>query len=220
MWLHQFLMNNNLLREVCSAVIQNPDLSKKILVDGMGERITDPLNFDAKISRGIIAPFFIKYFKAINKAVFDKVLFDQMFDELIEIIHRPFSAYSSVSPLLNLDVEADSFQIDLEIKIRKLTTDELEGWINPFSDLSDRLISAEQLSYICCCIEINSAYKSLTDIDILQKRSLPFQLVNLLNLIFENNIYILLNEESFIKPYEPYSTGKSISNVNVLYNPL
>ena len=198
MWLHQFFMNNNLLREVCSAVIQNPDLSKNILVDGMGERITDPLNFDVKISRDIIAPFFLEYFNSINKPVFDQELFNQMFDELTEIIHRSFSTYISISPLLNLDISADSYQIDSEIKIRKLTTEEMEEWINPFSNLSDRLISTGQLSCIYCCIEINSIYQSLNGLDILGKRGLPTQLVNLLNLVFENNIYILLNEEYHI----------------------
>ena len=219
MWLHQFLMNNNLFREVCSTVIQNPDLSKKILIDGMGVPMTDPLYFDGKISHDIIAPFLIKYFKVINNSFFNQALFNQMFYELMEIIHRSSSTYISISPLLNLDIDAGSYQIDPEIRIRKLTTDELEEWINTFSDLSDRSISAEQLPYTYCCIEINCAYKSLIDIDILQKRSLPFQFVNLLNLVFENNIYILLNEETYISPQEPYSTGKSISNPNILYNP-
>jgi hypothetical protein len=191
------------------------------LVDAAGRCTSDiaakPIYW---IFRNLITPFFADYFSTIKTIAFDSKIVNSTIDILIDKLQTPKTSFISVSPLINLDLTMDILIVAPGVSLRKLSTNELEKWINSSCNLISPPFSNMDIVDLQCAAEISKEGQS----DILQLREILKKLIDILRLLTDRNIYISFTEEYSQESSRPLlgqfsqSWGPSLRSSRLLKN--
>ena len=130
-------------------VRKDPRLRGVLLTNSGGTPITNAEIEVWWIENHLAVPFLHAYVDKAGGFQFDEGIFDELFDDLRRDIESLDITVTELSPLMNVEIESDQIQVDHNIQVRRLSTDELEGWLNPvdagFPFTSSRLTFHELL---------------------------------------------------------------------------
>ena len=143
-------------RQVMDAIRKNPVLAATILVDAAGNPIVEEKSQEWWASNELARSFLTAYFSGIGRPAYDESTFDPMFQHLVIDLQSPTIAVTELSPLLNAKLDCERINVAPGLAIRKLSTDELEHWLNqymenPFVRMHE--LSARDLYCLDCAIE-------------------------------------------------------------------
>ncbi len=179
------------LNEIVRIVENDAALAAAFLVDDTGLPLANSVVGRTWISGSLTNPFLLQYFDIKRDFVFDPEIVDALADQLPKSIHPP--TLSLVCPLLNATLEAETVQITPFMKLRKLTTDELEDWLNffPYPTIINLPLAPEEIVRLECAVEITGVAPTgaSSEGEALRK------LVNILRLLTGANIYIPFKQE-------------------------
>jgi hypothetical protein len=101
-----------------------------ILVDAGGRPI-EPGNMQRWwIENMLAAPFVHRYLDRTQRVEYDEEVFSIVFGEFQRDIESPNITVTELSPLMNVDIEFDQIETEPGIRLRQLSVEELEKWLN------------------------------------------------------------------------------------------
>jgi hypothetical protein len=179
--------------QVVAAIRSNPSLSKA-LVDASGKLIAQESqpwwteNF-------IIAPFLYKYFTVVESSAFDDPAFEQIFGQLAEAFESPVTTVVELSTLANVQLATTEIPISPGMKLRQISKDETERWLNRDPLLSFNPISTLELVELQCAIETTYQQPRTQAIRSPQKLAEKSErLLTAIRLLFDSNVGIVFTE--------------------------
>jgi hypothetical protein len=106
-----------------------------------------------------MGPFLQVYFTNAKSIIFNEEVFNIVFQRLIKDIESATRAVKDLSPLINARlIDCDRIEITPNIIIRRLTNDELEKWLNEYTNDPYFLIMGGiyvDITQLNCAIEAN-----------------------------------------------------------------
>lgn len=199
------LTSLNKLRDV---VEKNPKLSSAIFIDAAGKPITSETAKQSWTLNFLVGPFLGNYFSTLGAIYFDQRTVESIIDALIQKLRSPFTRYISISPLINLELTKDVIEVAPGVRLRNLSTEQLEKWLNAsFFAISASPISGMDLIDLKCAAEItNEAFHDRS-----QTKPLINNLVDLIRLLTNRNVYVAFTEEHFQDESRPLYNQSSQS---------
>jgi len=202
------------LQQVVDIVRKVPELASVMLVDAGGNPIRDEKTQLWWMTNMLIGKLVHDYLEKAKAIEFDKQAFNTVFDHLRQDIESPSITVKELSPLMNASLDCESITIAPYLVIRKLTTNELESWLNnyiryPYFPMHSSLsIDVTQLD---CAIGVTYEKKRHEAWGSNQKAiNSAADLVTTLRLIMDKNIYIAFTIQSSDSILQP-SGGTSSS---------
>lgn len=194
-------------KQLSESIELNLKLKSAILSDAAGQPITDNSAKQMWILNSLVSPFLSEYFTKRNVVDFDRKTVNSIVAKFIRKIRTPITKFISISPLLNLEITMDVLDIAPGVRLRKLSNEQLEKWFNSDSVISSSPISNMDLINMQCAVEIsNEAHQ-----DKRQSRYFLNNLVDLLRLLTDLNIYVAFTEEEYQEESRPLLNQSSRS---------
>lgn len=139
---------------IVKIVREDPQLRSVLLVDAGGNPITEEKSEVWWLENMLAGRLLHAYADKTKGFQFNEQTFDQLFDELRRDIESPDITVSELSPLMNVEIESDQIQIDNDIQLRQLSTDELEEWLNVETLLSSQPLTVQELLGLQSAVEV------------------------------------------------------------------
>jgi hypothetical protein len=141
----------NLLVE---AVQKESELRDALLVDAAGKPITDEKSKEWWLENMLVSPMLYAYVSRANGFQFDERIFSELFDTFQKDILSPDITVTELSPLMNVEMESNQIQIDDNVWLRQLSTNELEEWFNAETLLTPQPLPTYELLDLKSAVEI------------------------------------------------------------------
>jgi hypothetical protein len=141
----------NLLIE---AIEKQSELRDALLVDAAGKPITDEKAKQWWLENMLASPMLYAYVSRANGFQFDERVFNELFDAFQKDIFSPDITVTELSPLMNVEMESNQIQIDDNVWLRQLSTNELEEWFNVETLLTPQPLPTYELLELKSAIEI------------------------------------------------------------------
>jgi hypothetical protein len=139
---------------VVEIIREDPQLRSILLVDAGGKPITDEKSQVSWLDNILTGPLLRTYIDKAKGFKFSEQVFDQLFKELHREIVSPDVTFTELSPLMNVEIRSDQIQIDSSMRLRQLSTDELEEWLNVETLLSSPPLSIDELIGLQSAVEV------------------------------------------------------------------
>jgi hypothetical protein len=147
------------LNELVKLIIETPELANRLLKDAGCNPITDVKMSEWWLTNTFMGPFLQVYFTNAKSIIFNEEVFNIVFQRLIKDIESATRAVKDLSPLINARlIDCDRIEITPNIIIRRLTNDELEKWLNEYTNDPYFLIMGGiyvDITQLNCAIEAN-----------------------------------------------------------------
>jgi hypothetical protein len=135
-------------------IAQDPRLPSVILVDAGGKPI-EPGNMQRWwIENMLAAPFVHRYLDRTQRVEYDEEVFSIVFGEFQRDIESPNITVTELSPLMNVDIEFDQIETEPGIRLRQLSVEELEKWLNGGGIFPSHPLNSFELLQLRCAIEV------------------------------------------------------------------
>lgn len=182
-----FYRNLASFKQIFQIINENPDLVVRILVDAAG----NPVTVGERWIWGIlIKPFLNKYLAFSPELNPDDEVFGPVFSLLCDDLHT----MRFLSPLFNIQMSLEEIQVTPELKLRQITSDKLEQWLNIYSKSPIGIINPLNLLAIRCGIEVTFHREQINPVEQIEAHKLTGRLVNLIQLITDQNVSMLFTE--------------------------
>lgn len=182
--------------QVVTAIRSNPSFSEA-LVDAGG----NPIARESQpwwIENFVIAPFLYKYFTVVGSPAFDEQAFGQVFAGLAQAFETPtIVTVVELTPLLNVELGVSEINVGCGLRIRQLSTNEIEGWVNPHPLFPFTSMATMDLLRYQCAIE--ASYQQPRRDPIGSRSDVPEMvksLVSALRLLSDRNVFIGFTEST------------------------
>jgi hypothetical protein len=136
------------------AVREDSQLRDALLVDAAGTPITDGKNQGWWLNSMVIMPLLNVYVQRVGGFNYDEAIFDELFAVVQNDIESTEITITQLSPLMNVEIESEQIQIDTNVRLRQLSTDELEEWLNANTQFSFEPISPMELLNLKSAVEV------------------------------------------------------------------
>lgn len=195
------------IQQVVNIARKVPELASVMLVDAGGNPIRDEKMQLWWMTNLLIGKLIHDYLEKAKTIEFDKQAFNTVFDRLRQDIESPNITVKELSPLMNVSLDCESITIAPYLVIRKLTTNELERWLNnyiryPYFPMHSSL--SADVTQLDCAMEVTYEKKRHeawgVNQDIINSAS---DLVTTLRLLTDKNIYIaftIQGSDSILQP--------------------
>ena len=186
---------------VVQFIRQDPALAEKLLVDVAGNPIDDTEGQYSWIKSCFIYPFLREYLDQSREVSFEDELFCILFRLISAEMQTAMATVNFVAPLINLRVPIGDVELDKELRLRNMSTDELERWINRGFELP---IASYRLGEIYCAIELDFEHRWPSDMElsrmkdgIIEREETTGGVLNVLRLLTGADIFIAFSEERY-----------------------
>jgi hypothetical protein len=182
------------LSELAKIISDKPSLATTLAVDAAGQPINDVQALRWWILNFLAVPFVVNYLSEKHEIIFDQELFDDTFDKFIAKLEVTGRKIIWLSPLLNVRLSLDSIEISPGLRLRRLTTDELEGWLNSTSPILATQWPFPGLIDLQCAVEVSREIPPDAPLELLQSADIIGRLIDVLRLFTGRNVYILFTQ--------------------------
>lgn len=182
------------------------ELAKFLFVDGSNKRVSNVA------AQQIVLPSLLRFitgnYVSLNGFNYDDASFSNMFTQVISPLLSEKIKSTWLSPLLNIEFEADHIDITEHVRIRRLSTQEVEQWLNSSQEIGFWPMLPFEIANLQYVIEIVYQYNK-SDVDNFVDVSQDIgRVVNLLRLITNRKIHTAFTEsysEGLIWPSSSWS---------------
>jgi len=181
--------NMSPFNEIYKAIKSDERLSNIFIVDAEGNPL-DSIESERAWLLGTIIGFINDYLIK-SKRELDVSTFDSLFQKLVREVETNEIINVKISPLYNLQLRIEQVEFTENLKIRKLTNEELELWANSYIFP----LRPDEISPLQCALEIRYTTKRGTPITN-EFHTLQDQVIQTLRLYFNTNIYVPFTYES------------------------
>lgn len=120
------------LKKLVDIARKVPELANVLLVDAGGNPIREEEMQLWWMTNILTGKFIHEYFEEANTIEFDEQAFNKILNRLLRDIESPNITVKGLSPLMNASLDCESITVAPYLVIRKLTTNELEKWLNDY----------------------------------------------------------------------------------------
>ena len=120
------------LKKVVDIARRVPELASAMLVDAGGNPIREEKMQLWWMTNMLAGKLIHDYLEKAKTTKFDGQAFEAVFERLRKDIESPDITVKQLSPLMNAGLDCESIEIAPYLVIRKLTTNELEKWLNSY----------------------------------------------------------------------------------------
>ncbi len=142
------------IEKTVEAISHDPEIHSRVLLDAAGNPIAGISNQRWWIITFLLMPLLTNYFELRKEYSFDLGLFMQVAERHISELLQDRSTVVSISPLACVRLDEDSVEIDKGIRLKRLSEDEIEQWINPSFPLFGNIVPGQILTQVRSAIEI------------------------------------------------------------------
>lgn len=135
-------------------VREDPQLRSALLVDAGSKPITEEKSEVWWLENMLAGRLLYSYVDRANGFRFDEKIFNGLFDDFRKDVESPDITVIALSPLMNAEIESDQIQVDDNMQLRQLSTDELEEWLNAETLLPSQPLTVHELTSLQSAIEI------------------------------------------------------------------
>ena len=186
---------------VVQLIRRDPALAENLLVDGAGNPIDDTEGQYSLLKSCFIFPFLREYLGQSREVSFSDDLFHSLFHLISTEMQEAMAIVKLVVPLINIRVPIGDVELERKLRLRNLSTDELEIWINRGFELP---IASYRLSEIYCAIELDFEHRWPGDLElsrmkdgIIKRGEITDGVLNALRLLTGADIFIAFSEERY-----------------------
>jgi hypothetical protein len=140
--------------EVVQAIKSDPLLASLLLVDPSGQPLGSPESERLWLENNFTWPFLYKYLELTQALRFDEGIFDTLFDRVMADVQAEESRVTQLSPILNLELSSEELVLERGVKLRRISQDEIERWLNSFPSTVGSL-SKYDLHILQCGLELS-----------------------------------------------------------------
>lgn len=120
-----------LFNPVVESVREHPRLREVLLTDAGGNPITGGDSQAGWLGNILGGSLLNSYVIKAGGFRFDEGIFSELFEGLQREIESPDITVTELSPLMRVEIESRQIDVDNNLQLRQLSTDEIEGWLNP-----------------------------------------------------------------------------------------
>ena len=148
------LASSSAFGRLVEVIRRDARLTSVLLVDAGGKPVEGEKMQRWWLENMLAGPFVHRYVERIQGVGFDEQVFSIAFGEFQRDTESPDVTVTELSPLMNVDIEFDQIQTEPDIRIRQLSTDELEGWLNTEGIFPSHPLNSFELLQLQCAIEV------------------------------------------------------------------
>jgi len=134
-------------------VRQDARLSSVLLVDAGGKPIEEEKTQRWWLENTLAGSFIHAYVNRTKGIQFDEQDFGDLFDDFRRDIESLDSTVTELSPLMNMEIESDQIQVESGLRLRQLSTNELEDWLNIDRLFPVQPLARHELLQLQCALE-------------------------------------------------------------------
>jgi len=172
---------------VVKIVQEDPKLRGIFLVDAGGKPITEEKSEVWWLKNMLGGRLLHAYTDKAKGFQFNEQTFDQLFDELYRDIESPDIVVTELSPLVGIGIESDQIQIDSNMQLRQLSTDELEEWLNTETLVPLQPLPIPELLGLQCAVEVVYQKKRYSAFGSKDARERVIQLITAMRLLTDES---------------------------------
>ncbi len=182
------------LEKIVKIISHNPKLNSHLFVGATGNLIKGISNQKWPIITFLVMPVLTRYFALKKKYLYDSKLFMQIATEHISELLLDKSIVVSISPLANVQLAKECIEIDKGIRIRRLSADEIEPWLNPSLPLFGNIIPGQVLTGVRSAIEATTEITAGSNEFVQSDQRQYKNLLDALRLVTDSDIIILFTQ--------------------------
>ncbi|OGN97189.1 MAG: hypothetical protein A2Z77_06380 [Chloroflexi bacterium RBG_13_51_36] len=139
---------------VIKIVREDPELRGIFLVDAGGKPIAEEKSEVWWLKSMLGVRLLQAYVGKAKGFQFNEQIFDQLLGELYKDMGSPDTVVTELSPLVGIGIESDQIHIDSNMRLRQLSTDEVEDWLNTETLLPLQPLPVPELIELQCAVEV------------------------------------------------------------------
>lgn len=135
------------------ALRNEPEIRDRLMLDASGKSVPETSE-PWWLENMVVAPLLSAYVSRANGFQFEQSIFNEVFDFFRHEVESPNVTVTELSPLLNVETESTQIQVDDDILLRQLSTEELEEWLNSQTPYSPQPLSSFETIELRSAIEV------------------------------------------------------------------